>query len=163
MLQKKLETFYQIEDENDELKATLDRLNYENTGLKRGNTELKSNTFYILFHKKSWLAFLDVESKDQQMTNQGEEFQRQINDLVNERHKLQIECQDLLSKLNAQQEETAKTNKKSRSKRPKAPTEDVALLSAEIESLKLQVASGEQKIDQLVNELSAENSSNSYF
>ena len=40
MLQTKLETLYQIEDENDELKAALDRLNYENTGLKRGNTKL---------------------------------------------------------------------------------------------------------------------------
>jgi len=160
MLQTKLETFYQIEDENDELKATLDRLNHENTGLKRGNKELQ---YFLYTLSLKVLVFLDVESKDQQITNQGEEFQRQINDLVNERHKLQTECQDLLSKLNAQQEETAKTTKKSRSKRPKAPTEDVALLSAEIESLKLQVASGEQKIDQLVNELSAENSRNSYF
>ena len=103
--------------------------------------------------------FLDVESKDQQMINQGEEFQRQINDLVNERKNLQGECQDLLSKLNTQQEETAKA-KKSRSKRPKAQTEDVALLSAEIESLKQQLASGQQKIKELMNESSAENSRN---
>jgi len=94
------------------------------------------------------------------MINQGEEFQRQINDLVNERKNLQGECQELLSQLNIQQEETAKA-KKSRSKRSKAPTEDDALLSAEIiESLKQQLASGQQKIEELMNESSAENSRN---
>lgn len=97
------------------------------------------------------------------MINQSEEFQRQISDLVNERQKLQVECQDLLSKLNTQQEEFLKANKKLKSKRPKAPTEDVALLSAEIDSLKEQLANGEQKIEQLMNESSAENSRNLFF
>lgn len=48
MLQTKLETLYGIEDENDELKATLDRLSYENNGLKQGNKKLESSKRNVL-------------------------------------------------------------------------------------------------------------------
>ena len=48
MLQTKLQNLYQIEDENDELKATLDRLNYENTGLKRGDNSKSISSVQVL-------------------------------------------------------------------------------------------------------------------
>lgn len=190
MLQTKLQNLYQIEDENDELKATLDRLNYENTGLKRGDNSKSIPSVQVL--KIYLLYFLDMESRDELISElegklsskqlNGEDYQQQINDLINERQKLQLECQELLSKFNQQQQQepvikvaslgaSSSANKKSKTKRTKTPStpdqEDVgarvASLAAENESLKTEKSTLEQRIELLMAELSAEHSGNSGF
>lgn len=96
-------------DENDELKAKLDRMSYENSSLKQGNLR----TSFIL-HSIDVLLLLDLDGSEKKisalevklvkmrqeiedssaksaalLSTSQEEFQKQLNDVLNERLKLQ--------------------------------------------------------------------------